>query len=86
MVPYKYEQDKSLGLWVHTQRKHNNKYTLLRDRKELLDQIGFVWNARARAVRSATSTSDVRILVIGSLHPLERSCCSLSFFFFFSVV
>jgi hypothetical protein len=87
LVPSKYEQDKSLGLWVNAQRKSHKNNKLRLDRKELLEQIGFTWNARACAVRYPMSTNDVRvILVIGSFHLLERSCCSLSFFFFFLVV
>jgi hypothetical protein len=79
MVPKGYEQDKSLGRWVVTQRIYYNK--MLPDRKELLDEMGFVWKAVALAARS--STTNVRILVIGSFHALGRSCFSLSFFFRF---
>jgi hemerythrin superfamily protein len=86
MVPYAYEQDKPLGQWVTTQRVYHKNNKLRLDRKELLDQIGFAWNPRARAVRSSTSTTDVRVLVIRSFHSLERLCYSLSFFFFFLVV
>jgi uncharacterized protein YbgA (DUF1722 family) len=47
MVPFKYEQDKSLGNWVGKQRNIlvNNK--MRSDRKELLDEIGFDWKADA---------------------------------------
>jgi uncharacterized protein YbgA (DUF1722 family) len=62
MVPQSYEQDKSLGEWVSKQRKVHNKNKMRPDRKERLDQIGFAWNARARVVRSPTSTNDVRVL------------------------
>jgi nitrate reductase assembly molybdenum cofactor insertion protein NarJ len=41
MVPQKYEQDKSLGQWVHTQRKCYTKNKMRQDRKELLDQLNF---------------------------------------------
>jgi hypothetical protein len=43
MVPNKYEQDKSLGWWVATQRKHHNKNRMRQDRKVFLDEIGFAW-------------------------------------------
>ena len=48
-MPVRYEQDKALGKWVSTQRTFHNKHTFLQkntsqfDRKELLDEIGFVW-------------------------------------------
>jgi hypothetical protein len=44
MVSKKYEQDKSLGNWVHTQRKYHNNNTIRLDRKIILDKIGFAWN------------------------------------------
>jgi hypothetical protein len=44
MVPRrKYEQDRSLAEWVKKQRTFHNKNELRLDRKELLDEIGFVW-------------------------------------------
>jgi uncharacterized protein YbgA (DUF1722 family) len=43
MVPHEYEQDKSLGQWVHTQRKYHKNDIIRPDRKELLDEIGFAW-------------------------------------------
>jgi hypothetical protein len=36
-------KDKSLGDWVHSQRKSHSKNKLRLDRKVLLDDIGFVW-------------------------------------------
>jgi hypothetical protein len=45
MVPSKYEQDKSLGRWVQTQRTYHDKDKLGIHRKELLDKIGFSWKA-----------------------------------------
>jgi hypothetical protein len=47
VVPAKYEQDKSLGIWVRTQRIANNNNTIGFDRKEELDRIGFAWKAYA---------------------------------------
>jgi hypothetical protein len=43
IVPTKYEQDKALGQWVHTQRSFHTKEEIRLDRKDLLDAIGFVW-------------------------------------------
>jgi hypothetical protein len=50
MVPSRYKQDKSLGPWVRTQRRiHNNNNNNMRmlpmlpGRKDLLDELGFVW-------------------------------------------
>jgi hypothetical protein len=65
MVPFSYEQDKSLGRWVDTQRTYHNNNKLRLDRKELLDEIGFVWKAVAARARSSSFTTNVRILVIG---------------------
>ena len=49
MVPTRYEQDTSLGWWVGTQRVVHNKHnTMLQDRKERLDALGFIWNAQNR--------------------------------------
>jgi hypothetical protein len=62
MVPFKYEQDKSLGQWVNTQRRSHNKNTMRPDRKELLNKIGFAWKYTTLAARA--STTDVRGLVI----------------------
>ena len=50
-VPYNYDQDLSLALWVTTQRREYSQKswygegrTIRQDRKELLDSIGFCWN------------------------------------------
>jgi hypothetical protein len=72
MVPHRYERDKYLGKWVSNQRSIHNKNKLRRDRKELLDGIDFAWKADTHAARS--STNDVRGLVIGSFHALDRLC------------
>jgi hypothetical protein len=47
MVPLKYEQDKSLGIWVSNQRQYHKKNKLRLDRKRVLDEIGFAWKADA---------------------------------------
>jgi hypothetical protein len=61
-VPLKYEQDKSLGRWVGTQRNYHNNNQIRHDRKELLDRIGFAWKASALADQLAPM--NVRGLVI----------------------
>jgi hypothetical protein len=62
MVPNKYQQDKSLGIWVKTQRRNHNKNEMRPDRKELLDKVGFARKYIALATRA--SNTDVRGLVI----------------------
>ena len=44
-VPHNYEQDATLGRWVRAQRTRHTNKTTRSDRKELLDDIGFVWKA-----------------------------------------
>jgi uncharacterized protein YbgA (DUF1722 family) len=54
MVPRSYDQDKSLGEWVKTQRTLHKNNKLRLDRKIILDAIGFVWKAyRARTSKPA---------------------------------
>jgi hypothetical protein len=48
MVPDRYEQDKAFGNWVGNQRRFHTTNKLRQDRKELLDEIGFVWRVRHR--------------------------------------
>jgi uncharacterized protein YbgA (DUF1722 family) len=43
LVPTKYEQDKSLGMWVGKQRHFHSNNSILQDRKDLLDELGFAW-------------------------------------------
>jgi hypothetical protein len=76
MVPARYEQDKSLGIWVSAQRRFHNNNKLRLDRKRILDEVGFFWNRRALPARA--SSADVRGLVIGSFHALGRSHVSHS--------
>jgi hypothetical protein len=59
-VPKNYKDDKSLGVWVMHQRARHAKNKMLPDRKELLDELNFVWKAGSLATRS--STTDVRAL------------------------
>jgi hypothetical protein len=42
-VPRSYELDKTLGQWVNDQRKTHTKNKLRLDRKDLLDEIRFIW-------------------------------------------
>ena len=44
-VPYYYDQDKALGMWVNVQRSYHTRKILRFDRKELLDKIGFAWKS-----------------------------------------
>jgi hypothetical protein len=59
-VPRIYQQDKSLGVWVMNQRLRHANHKLLRDRKELLDDIGFVWKADNSFATRASSATNVR--------------------------
>jgi hypothetical protein len=61
-VPIRYEQHKSLGKWVSTQRTYHKDCKLRQDRKELLEEIDFAWKANTVATRH--STTDVRGLAI----------------------
>jgi hypothetical protein len=46
LVPRRYHQeDMSLGEWVSKQRGRHANNTMRQDRKEVLDEIGFVWKA-----------------------------------------
>jgi hypothetical protein len=38
-----YDRDKSLGMWVGMQRQIYSENTMPEDRKQLLDELGFVW-------------------------------------------
>ena len=53
MVPQGYEQDKSLGQWVSRQRTLYTNNNMGQDRKELLNEIGFVWKADNLVARIA---------------------------------
>jgi hypothetical protein len=45
-VPRRYQEDVALGIWVDTQRERHRNNKMRLDRKELLDEIGFVWKVR----------------------------------------
>jgi hypothetical protein len=49
LVPRSYQQDKSLGTWVDTQRTFHRKNTIRLDRKDLLNKLGFVWSVAKSA-------------------------------------
>ena len=70
IVPTEYKEDKSLGYWVSKQRAFHSTNKLRQDRKELLDELGFVWKVYNLAARSSTKDDIVRGLVIGSFHDL----------------
>jgi hypothetical protein len=61
-VPKMYKDDKSLGIWVMTQRTRHANNRMLPDRKELLDALDFVWKAGSLA--NSSSATDVRGLAI----------------------
>ncbi len=46
LVPQMYEKDKSLGRWVNDQRSNNTNGRLSIYRKEILNELGFVWNKK----------------------------------------
>ena len=48
-VPQNWREDKRLGKWVNTQRTHFKRGTLQSDRRRQLDEIGFVWSAKAQS-------------------------------------
>jgi hypothetical protein len=50
LVPRSYKEDMSLGVWVSRQRLLHNKNTIPLDRKERLDEIGFVWKVDISAL------------------------------------
>ena len=47
-VPRGCEQDKTFGCWVDTQRTFHAEKNMRLDRKELLDEIGFVWESKSQ--------------------------------------
>jgi hypothetical protein len=65
MVPRRYEQDKSLGMWVTTQRNCHKYNKLRQDRKARLDAIDFVWKVVTGPARSS-STTDGQMAAAGT--------------------
>ena len=78
-VPQEYEQDKSFGRWVSRQRSFHNQNNIRLDRKELLDEIEFVWKADFIAARSSTK-NNVRGLVSATFQESSHLFFSLLFF------
>ena len=60
LVPIRYKEDGSLGIWVRTQRAFHTNNRMRQARKDTLNELGFVWRAR-----SCFAPDDVRGLVIG---------------------
>ena len=52
LVPFKFERNPTIGVWVITQRQHykymkQGKDSIMTEQREqLLNEIGFVWNAK----------------------------------------
>jgi hypothetical protein len=55
IVPRRYREDLSLAWWVVRQRISHTNTSILQDRKDLLDELGFVWTAATRAAHSSTT-------------------------------
>lgn len=51
-IPNQYDPDPSLGIWVSNQRSIHNRGQLAPRRKQLLDDIGFVWRVEAKEARA----------------------------------
>jgi hypothetical protein len=80
LVPQK--NSSSLEIWVAKQRARHAKNKMRPERKKILDELDFCWNAEDPLV-ARSSTTDVRRLVVGSFHALgTRSCFSHHSFFF----
>ena len=60
LVPQSYPDDPKLGTWVANQRKLQKKGKVRPDRKEKLDDIGFVWTARKEGVRTKVSENPTK--------------------------
>ena len=84
IVPRRYGQDMPLGRWVFTQRSSHNKNKTRADRKDLLDELGFIWQPNTHAACTSTIMDDVRAL-IASFLTLVGSFFSLSFFYILSI-
>jgi hypothetical protein len=65
--------NKPLGIWVRTQSKRQANNVMRRDRKELLDEIGFVWKADNLAARASTTDVSCRQLHRFTLYSVHFS-------------
>jgi hypothetical protein len=43
LVTQRYQEDATLGSWVHRQRVGHANNTIRPERKDLLDELGFAW-------------------------------------------
>ena len=60
-----YEQDASLSTWVSTQRTRHTNNKMQPHRKELLNQVGFIWDAhdaRGSVVRIGSDPPDQELV------------------------
>lgn len=64
LVPYVYEPNKKLGLWVDSQRKDyklflaGRKVAMTEEKVKLLERIGFVWSVKHRSCRKLPKKGD----------------------------
>jgi hypothetical protein len=58
VVPNRYPPDLSLGKWVGTQRSYYHNHTIPQARKNLLNNLGFVWKCDTVAYRSSAAAMD----------------------------
>jgi hypothetical protein len=65
------EKDISLRAWVCTQRTRHTDNTIRQDRKDLLEKLGFVWNA-AHSVPTHLAASSKPPVERTSLEPVEQ--------------
>ena len=56
-VRQNWREDRRLGKWVNTQRTQNRRGKLRIERKQKLDQLGFVWNAAPPNAKSSAHTN-----------------------------
>lgn len=54
LVPQKYDKDPGLGNWVMNQRLKRNRGELDQTHEDMLNEIGFVWNARSKRTAPAS--------------------------------
>jgi hypothetical protein len=64
IVPQRYDDDASFGVWVSKQRKLHTNQKIRLDRKELLDTLEFVRKADTLAARRFTTMDDVSGLAL----------------------
>jgi uncharacterized protein YbgA (DUF1722 family) len=78
LVPKRYQKDASFGEWVITQRQFHKNNKLLRYRKNLLDEIGFVWRVLNSApARSSTTHVSYRHCWIIISRFIQKICLTL---------